>query len=42
VWLGTVFTLGAIGLAMMVSGVAARPMERMIRGAVAVDQEGAR
>jgi hypothetical protein len=42
VWLGTVFTLGAIGLAMMVSGVAARPMERMIRRAVAVDPEGAR
>ena len=42
VWLGTVFTLGAIGLAMMVSGVAAGPMERMIRRAVAVDPEGAR
>jgi hypothetical protein len=42
VWLGTVFTLGAIGLAMTVSGVAVRPMERMIRAAVAVDPEGAR
>jgi hypothetical protein len=42
VWLGTVFTLGAIGLAMTVSGVAVRPMERMIRAALAVDPEGAR
>jgi hypothetical protein len=31
VWLGTVFTLGSIGLAMMVSGVAAGPMDRMLR-----------
>ena len=38
VWLGTVFTLGAIGLAMMVSGVAAGPMERMIRATL--DLEG--
>jgi hypothetical protein len=29
-WLGTVFTLGAIGLAMVVGGVAAGPMARMI------------
>ena len=42
VWLGTVFTLGAIGLAMTVSGVAAGPMERMIRAAVAAGQEEAR
>jgi hypothetical protein len=31
VWLGTAGTLGSVGLAMMVSGVAARPMERMLR-----------
>jgi hypothetical protein len=31
VWLGTVLTLGSIGFAMMVSGVAAGPMERMLR-----------
>ncbi len=30
VWLGTVFTLGAIGSAIAVSGVAARPIEKMI------------
>jgi hypothetical protein len=29
-WLGTVCTLGAIGLAIMVGGVAAGPMERMV------------
>ena len=40
VWLGTVFTLGAIGLAMTVSGVAAGPMERMIRAAVAAGHGG--
>ncbi len=41
VWLGTVFTLGSIGLAMMISGVAAQPMERMIRAAAAASTEGA-
>jgi hypothetical protein len=30
VWLGTVFTLGAIGLAIVVGGVAAGPMDHMI------------
>jgi hypothetical protein len=30
VWLGTVFTLGAIGLAMVVGGAAASPMEKMV------------
>ena len=30
VWLGTVFTLGAIGLAMVVGGVAAGPIQKMI------------
>ena len=30
VWLGTVFTLGAIGLAMVVGGAAAGPMEKMV------------
>ncbi len=30
VWLSTVFTLGAIGVAITVSGVAARPIEKMI------------
>jgi hypothetical protein len=29
-WLGTVFTLGAIGLAVTVGGVAAGPMQRMV------------
>jgi hypothetical protein len=29
-WLGTVFTLGAIGLAIMIGGVAAAPMAQMI------------
>ena len=42
VWLGTVFTLGAIGVAIMAGGVAAGPMEMMIRAAVAADPEGAR
>ena len=42
VWLGTVLTLGSIGVAMVVSGVAAGPMERMIRAAVAAGPEGAR
>lgn len=42
VWLGTVFTLGSIGVAIMAGGVAAGPMERMIRAAVAADPEGAR
>lgn len=41
VWLGTAFTLGAIGLAMVVSGLAAGPMQRMIRAAATVP-EGAR
>jgi hypothetical protein len=41
VWLGTVLTLGSIGVAMVVSGVAAQPMERMIRAAAAVRPEGA-
>ncbi len=30
VWLGTVLTLGAIGLAMVVGGAAAGPMEKMV------------
>jgi hypothetical protein len=30
VWLGTVFTLGAIGLAMVIGGVAAAPIQKMI------------
>jgi hypothetical protein len=30
VWLSTVFTLGAIGLAMMIGGVAAAPIQKMI------------
>jgi hypothetical protein len=30
VWLGTVFTLGAIGLAMVVGGAAAGPLEKMV------------
>lgn len=42
VWLGTVFTLGSIGVAIMAGGVAAGPMERMIRAAVAADPGGAR
>lgn len=35
VWLGTVLTLGAIGLAILVGGVAAGPMEQMIRAELA-------
>jgi hypothetical protein len=34
-WLGTVLTLGAIGLAMLVGGVAVGPMERMITASAA-------
>lgn len=34
VWLSTVFTLGAIGIAITVSGVAARPIEKMINAEV--------
>lgn len=30
VWLGTVFTLGAIGLAIVIGGVAAAPIQKMI------------
>ena len=30
VWLGTVFTLGSIGLAMVVGGAAAGPIQKMI------------
>jgi hypothetical protein len=30
VWLGTVLTLGAIGLAMVVGSAAAGPMEKMV------------
>ena len=30
VWLGTVFTLGAIGLAIVIGGVAAGPIQKMI------------
>jgi len=36
-WLGTVFTLGAIGLAVMISGVATVPMDAMIRREMAAD-----
>jgi hypothetical protein len=30
VWLSSVFTLGAIGLAMVIGGVAATPIQKMI------------
>jgi len=36
-WLGTVFTLGAIGLAMMIGGVAAVPMDDMIKREMSAD-----
>lgn len=30
VWLSTVFTLGAIGLGIMLGGIAAHPVEKMV------------
>jgi hypothetical protein len=36
-WLGTVFTLGAIGVAVVIGGVVARPMEDMIRREMSPD-----